>query len=283
MPRPAAAAYSTSRSRQIPKAQGSEQGSLAPEALVASVAVESALDLCFGKAGEQVQQNQGAADGADRAVVFRQSCESAANTGKDNLLFRSLMCHLFSLLPRSDTVKNMIWRDFRKANVFLAAALAACLCLSACSRQQSNSGSSADEISSSGSEAQNSGSEPGSEEVPSDESGSTEQGDLLSADEIAGIFKDLDARSAEIVDEWVNRDYTQIPIDGVPTHILENAVIGVRGVENENGSGFVPVYGDCSFRKGHRGYLTRLPLGKYRGNLCSNYRCLRIGFRKLWA
>ena len=116
-----------------------------------------------------------------------------------------------------------------KANVFLAAALAACLCLSACSQQQSNSGSSADEISSSGSEAQNSGSEPGSEEVPLDESGSTEQGDLLSADEIAGIFKDLDARSAEIVDEWVNRDYTQIPIDGVPTHILENAVIGVRG------------------------------------------------------
>ena len=42
-----------------------------------------------------------------------------------------------------------------KANVFLAAALAACLCLSACSRQQSNSGSSADEISSSGAEAQN--------------------------------------------------------------------------------------------------------------------------------
>lgn len=136
-----------------------------------------------------------------------------------------------------------------KANVFVAAALAACLCLSACSRQQSNSGSSADEISSSGSEAQNSGSEPGSEEVPSDESGSTEQGDLLSADEIAGIFKDLDARSAEIVDEWVNRDYTQIPIDGVPTHILENAVIGVRGVENENGSGFVPVYGTAVFAK----------------------------------
>ena len=137
-----------------------------------------------------------------------------------------------------------------KANVFLAAALAACLCLSACSRQQSNSGSSADEISSSGAEAQNSSSEPGSEEVPSDESGSTEQGDLLSADEIAGIFKDLDARSAEIVDEWCRRDYTQIPIDGVPTHILENAVIGASWVEEEDGScGFVPVYGTAVFAK----------------------------------
>ena len=67
--------------------QGSEQSSLAPEALVAGVAVELPLDLCFGKAGEQVQQDQGAADGADRAVVFRQSCKSAANTGKDNLHF----------------------------------------------------------------------------------------------------------------------------------------------------------------------------------------------------
>ena len=47
----------------------------------------------------------------------------------------------------------------------------------------------------------------------------------------------------------MNRDYTQIPIDGVPTHILENAVIGVRGVENENGSGFVPVYGTAVFAK----------------------------------
>ena len=42
--------------------QGSEQSSLAPEAFVAGISVELPLDLCFGKAGEQVQQDQGAAD-----------------------------------------------------------------------------------------------------------------------------------------------------------------------------------------------------------------------------
>lgn len=77
--------------------QGSEQSSLAPEAFIAGVTVQSALDLCFGKAGEQIQQDQGAADGADRAVVFRQSCKSAAEARKDSFHF-SVQCNVTSFL-----------------------------------------------------------------------------------------------------------------------------------------------------------------------------------------
>ena len=74
--------------------QGSEQSSLAPEALVAGVAVELPLDLCFGKAGEQVQQDQGAADGADYAVAFDQGCESAAEGSEKGTLFSGIRDHL---------------------------------------------------------------------------------------------------------------------------------------------------------------------------------------------
>lgn len=52
------------------KGQRSEQSGLAPEAFIAGIAVQFTLDLCFGKAGEQIKQDQGAADGADCSVAF---------------------------------------------------------------------------------------------------------------------------------------------------------------------------------------------------------------------
>ena len=41
--------------------------------------------------------------------------------------------------------------------------------------------------------------------------------------------------------------YSQIPIDGVPTHILENAVIGARWIDD--GCGFESIYGTAVFAK----------------------------------
>lgn len=133
-----------------------------------------------------------------------------------------------------------------KAPQILVVALVACLCLSACFQQPTASNSTASGISQSDLESQSSNAVDASS-VPEQEA---EDSGLLSADEIAGIFKDLDTRSAEIVNEWCRRDYSQIPIDGVPTHILENAVIGASWVEEEDGScGFVPVYGTAIFAK----------------------------------
>ena len=130
-----------------------------------------------------------------------------------------------------------------KAKLFLAAALIACVCLSACSGQGTPSSASLDEASRPGSESTSSGSE--SADTPEQE---TEDSDLLSQEEIIEIFSDLDSKAAEMLN-WVQMDYTQIPIDGVPTHQIENAVIGVRGVDSENGSGFVPIYGTAVFAK----------------------------------
>ena len=130
-----------------------------------------------------------------------------------------------------------------KAPQILVVALVACLCLSACSQQPTASNSTASGISQSDLESQSSNAVDASS-VPEQEA---EDSGLLSADEIAGIFKDLDARSAEIVNEWCRRDYSQIPIDGVPTHILENAVIGARWIDD--GCGFESIYGTAVFAK----------------------------------
>ena len=130
-----------------------------------------------------------------------------------------------------------------KAPQILVVALVACLCLSACSQQPTASNSTASGISQSDLESQSSNAVDASS-VPEQEA---EDSGLLSADEIAGIFKDLDTRSAEIVNEWCRRDYSQIPIDGVPTHILENAVIGARWIDD--GCGFESIYGTAVFAK----------------------------------
>lgn len=130
-----------------------------------------------------------------------------------------------------------------KAPQILVVALVACLCLSACSQQSTTSNSTTSGISQSDLESQSSNAVDASS-VPEQEA---EDSGLLSADEIAGIFKDLDARSAEIVNEWCRRDYSQIPIDGVPTHILENAVIGARWIDD--GCGFESIYGTAVFAK----------------------------------
>ena len=130
-----------------------------------------------------------------------------------------------------------------KAPQILVVALVACLCLSACSQQPTASNSTASGISQSDLESQSSNAVDASS-VPEQEA---EDSGLLSADEIAGIFKDLDARSAEIVNEWCRRDYSQIPIDGVPTHMLENAVIGARWIDD--GCGFESIYGTAVFAK----------------------------------
>lgn len=130
-----------------------------------------------------------------------------------------------------------------QAPQILVVALVACLCLSACSQQPTASNSTASGISQSDLESQSSNAVDASS-VPEQEA---EDSGLLSADEIAGIFKDLDARSAEIVNEWCRRDYSQIPIDGVPTHILENAVIGARWIDD--GCGFESIYGTAVFAK----------------------------------
>ena len=130
-----------------------------------------------------------------------------------------------------------------KAPQILVVALVACLCLSACSQQSTTSNSTTSGISQSDLESQSSNAVDASS-VPEQEA---EDSGLLSADEIAGIFKDLDTRSAEIVNEWCRRDYSQIPIDGVPTHILENAVIGARWIDD--GCGFESIYGTAVFAK----------------------------------
>lgn len=131
-----------------------------------------------------------------------------------------------------------------KAKLFLAAALIACVCLGACSGQGAPSSAPLGEASRPGSESTSSGSE--SAGTPEQEA---EDSNLLSQEEIVEIFSDLDSKSAEIVDKWVNKDYTQIPIDGVPTHQIENAIIGKKGVDSEEGSGFVPIYGTAVFAK----------------------------------
>ena len=82
------------------------------EALIAGVAVELPLDLCFGKAGEQVQQDQGAADGADCAVAFGQGCESAAEgSGKGTLFFRHKGSPRFRKDFMSTEQEGMVWKN----------------------------------------------------------------------------------------------------------------------------------------------------------------------------
>ena len=82
------------------------------EALIAGIAVELPLDLCFGKAGEQIQQDQGAADGADRAVVFRQGCESTAEgSGKGTLFFRHKGSPRFRKDFMSTEQEGLVWEN----------------------------------------------------------------------------------------------------------------------------------------------------------------------------
>lgn len=126
-----------------------------------------------------------------------------------------------------------------KAKLFLAAALIACVCLSACSGQGTPSSTPSDEASRPGSESTSSGSE--SADTPEQEA---EDSDLLSQEEIIEIFSDLDSKAAEMLN-WVQMDYTQIPIDGVPTHQIEDAVIWFHGTD----SGFIPIYGTAVFAK----------------------------------
>lgn len=158
---------------------------------------------------------------------------------------------------------------------FLLVAIVLCLCLSACSERKNadNSSQGNREILSSNSEVaetQNDEQSISSSTENEANSGIPEQHDeksqkesdffdretndlrLLSSDEIAEIFSDLDFKAAEMLD-WVQKDYTQISLTGVPIHEVENVAVGVNWVsadpDNPDVGGFKTIYGTATFAK----------------------------------
>lgn len=104
-----------------------------------------------------------------------------------------------------------------KVKLFLAAGLIACMCLSACSSDMESSGS--NPLQSGQSSSSQDDFPPKSENSLS----SSESEENLTEEEVQKIFSDLmDKYNSLLV--WANTDYTQIPIDGVPTHVVEGVL-----------------------------------------------------------
>lgn len=104
-----------------------------------------------------------------------------------------------------------------KVKFFLAAALIACVCLGACSNDMESS-------STDPTQSNQSSSSENDVSAESESSLSSLQGEeSLTTEEVQKIFSDLtDKHNSLIV--WSNTDYTQIPIDGIPTHEVEGVL-----------------------------------------------------------
>ena len=80
----------------------------------------------------------------------------------------------------------------------------------------------------------------------SDKDGNTESEQIMTEEEIIAVFTDLDSKAKDLL-KWVQKNYTKIPLDGVPLHEVENMVVGLKVVspdpEQPDVGGFAPVYG----------------------------------------
>ena len=104
-----------------------------------------------------------------------------------------------------------------RVKLFLAAALIACVCLGACSNDMESS--STDPTQSN----QSSSSENDVSAESESSLSSLQAEENLTTEEVQKIFSDLiDKYNSLLV--WANIDYTQIPIDGVPTHEVEGVL-----------------------------------------------------------
>ena len=110
-----------------------------------------------------------------------------------------------------------------KVKLFLAAALIACVCLGACSNDMESS-------STDPTQSNQSSSNENDVSAESESSLSSSQGEgNLTTEEVQKIFSDLtDKHNSLLV--WSNTDYTQIPIDGVPTHEVEGMLLYVNWI-----------------------------------------------------
>ena len=84
------------------------------------------------------------------------------------------------------------------------------------------------------------------EEARTEQNVSIEE-DLLTLDEINAVFADLDSKYEKLL-YWLNQNYTQIPIEGVPTHEIE-ALVGVGGISTSEGDGTYGIYGPVLYAK----------------------------------
>lgn len=86
----------------------------------------------------------------------------------------------------------------------------------------------------------------------SDKDGNTESEQIMTEEEIIAVFTDLDSKTKDLL-KWVEKNYTKIPLDGVPLHEVENVVVGLKVVspdpEQPDVGGFAPVYGTAVFAK----------------------------------
>ena len=86
----------------------------------------------------------------------------------------------------------------------------------------------------------------------SDKDGNTESKQIMTEEEIIAVFTDLDSKTKDLL-KWVQKNYTKIPLDGVPLHKVENVVVGLKVVspdpEQPDVGGFAPVYGTAVFAK----------------------------------
>lgn len=86
----------------------------------------------------------------------------------------------------------------------------------------------------------------------SDKDGNTESKQIMTEEEIIATFTNLDSKAKDLL-KWVQKNYTKIPLDGVPLHKVENVVVGLKVVspdpEQPDVGGFAPVYGTAVFAK----------------------------------
>ena len=90
------------------------------------------------------------------------------------------------------------------------------------------------------------------ESPTSSEAAASENEELLTEEEIKAIFAELDAKANAMID-WANKNYMQIPIEGMPQHEIEEAFVGTRWVsqspDQPDAGGFQSVYGTVVFVK----------------------------------